>query len=129
MFGRNIAFKLTFGVVLTVLVAMAIYAFFSIRSESRSLLTEVERHATQLSDAVKSDTEYDMLHNDRTRIQDSISRIGVQEVVSGPYRLQEEIDGRVVGVLGVIGPTRMPYEQVLAVVECTSSLVSNLVTH
>lgn len=33
------------------------------------------------------------------------------------------------GVVGVIGPTRMPYEKILSVVECTSSLVSNLVTH
>jgi len=33
------------------------------------------------------------------------------------------------GVVGVIGPTRMPYEKILAVVECTSSLVSNLVAH
>jgi transcriptional regulator of heat shock response len=28
--------------------------------------------------------------------------------------------------VGVIGPTRMPYEKVIAVVDCTSSLVSNL---
>jgi heat-inducible transcriptional repressor len=33
------------------------------------------------------------------------------------------------GVLGVIGPTRMPYEKILAVVECTSSLVSNLLNN
>jgi heat-inducible transcriptional repressor len=37
--------------------------------------------------------------------------------------------GQLEGVLGVIGPTRMPYEKILAVVECTSSLVSNLVAH
>ena len=81
MLGRSIAFKLTFGVVLTVLVAISIFAFFSIRSESRSMLAEVERHATQLSDAVKSDTEYDMLHNDRERIHESIRRIGQQESI------------------------------------------------
>ena len=33
------------------------------------------------------------------------------------------------GVVGVIGPTRMPYEKILAVVEFTSSLVSNLAPH
>jgi two-component system NtrC family sensor kinase len=81
MLGRKIAFKLTFGVVLTVLVAIAIFAYFNIRSESRSLLTEVERHASQLSDAVKSDTEYDMLRNDRERIHESIRRIGQQESI------------------------------------------------
>ncbi len=33
------------------------------------------------------------------------------------------------GVVGVIGPTRMPYEKVLALVDCTSSLVSSLIAH
>jgi heat-inducible transcriptional repressor len=36
---------------------------------------------------------------------------------------------QVQGVVGVIGPTRMPYEKILAVVEFTSSLVSNLTSH
>lgn len=34
--------------------------------------------------------------------------------------------GHVEGVVGVIGPTRMPYEKVVALVDCTSSLVSRL---
>lgn len=81
MLHRNIGFKLTFGVVLTVLLAIGIFAGFNIRSQSRSLLSEVERHANQLSDAVKSDTEYDMLRNDRERIHESIRRIGQQESI------------------------------------------------
>jgi len=36
---------------------------------------------------------------------------------------------QVEGVVGVIGPTRMPYEKILTVVEFTSSLVSNLTSH
>ena len=35
--------------------------------------------------------------------------------------------GHVEGVVGVIGPTRMPYEKIVALVDCTSSLVSRLV--
>jgi two-component system NtrC family sensor kinase len=81
MLGRKIGFKLTFGVVLTVLFAICIFAYFNIQSERTSLLTEVERHANQLSEAVKSDTEYDMLHNDRERIHESIRRIGEQESI------------------------------------------------
>ena len=81
MLGRKIGFKLTFGVILTVLIAIVIFAFFNIQSETKSLLSEVERHANQLSDAVKSDTEYDMLHNDRERIHESIRRIGQQESI------------------------------------------------
>jgi two-component system NtrC family sensor kinase len=78
MLGKKIGFKLTFGVVLTALVAIGIFAWFNIQSQSKSLLSEVERHARQLSEAVKSDTEYDMLRNDRERIHESIRRIGQQ---------------------------------------------------
>jgi two-component system NtrC family sensor kinase len=81
MLNRKIGLKLTFGVVLTVLVAIAIFAYFNIQFEQASLLAEVERHANQLSEAVKSDTEYDMLQNDRQRIHDSINRIGGQEAI------------------------------------------------
>ncbi len=42
-------------------------------------------------------------------------------VVSAPY----EIDGRVVGTLGVIGPTRMAYDRMIEIVDITSRLVSN----
>ncbi|MDR0458462.1 MAG: heat-inducible transcriptional repressor HrcA [Burkholderiaceae bacterium] len=42
-------------------------------------------------------------------------------LVSAPY----EVDGEVVGTLGVIGPTRMPYERVIQIVDITSRLVGN----
>ena len=42
-------------------------------------------------------------------------------VVSAPY----EVDGRVVGTLGVIGPTRMAYSRMVQIVDITSRLVSN----
>jgi heat-inducible transcriptional repressor len=42
-------------------------------------------------------------------------------IVSAPY----EVDGQVVGTLGVIGPTRMPYERMIQIVDITSKLVSN----
>ena len=32
------------------------------------------------------------------------------------------------GVIGVIGPTRMPYEKVIAIVDYTSRMVSNILT-
>jgi two-component system NtrC family sensor kinase len=81
MLNRKIGFKLTFGVVLTVLLAISIFAYFNIQSERKSLLNEVERHAIQLSEHVKSDTEYDMLNNDRERIHQSIRRIGNQDSI------------------------------------------------
>ena len=42
-------------------------------------------------------------------------------VVSAPY----EVDGKVVGTLGVIGPTRMAYNRMIQIVDITSRLVSN----
>ncbi|MCH7344483.1 heat-inducible transcriptional repressor HrcA [Pelomonas sp. CA6] len=42
-------------------------------------------------------------------------------IVSAPY----EVDGEVVGTLGVIGPTRMAYERMIQIVDITSRMVSN----
>lgn len=42
-------------------------------------------------------------------------------VVSAPY----EANGQIVGTLGVIGPTRMPYDRVIQIVDITARLVSN----
>ncbi len=42
-------------------------------------------------------------------------------VVTAPY----EVNGRVLGTLGVIGPTRMAYERVIPIVEVTSKLLSS----
>jgi len=83
MLNSKIGLKLTFGVVLTLLVVISIFAYFNIQSDNKSLLMEVERHATQFSAHLKSDMGYDMLHNDRVRIQDSIRRIGSQGTISG----------------------------------------------
>ncbi len=46
-------------------------------------------------------------------------------VVSAPY----EVDGQVVGTLGVIGPMRMPYDKMIQIVDITSKLVSNALSH
>jgi len=35
----------------------------------------------------------------------------------------------VVGTLGVIGPTRMPYDRMIQIVDITSKLVSNALSH
>ncbi|RZU02154.1 heat-inducible transcriptional repressor HrcA [Rivibacter subsaxonicus] len=42
-------------------------------------------------------------------------------VVSAPY----EVDGQVVGTLGVIGPTRMAYDRMIQIVDVTSRLVTH----
>ena len=45
-------------------------------------------------------------------------------VVSAPY----EVDGQIVGTVGVIGPTRMPYERMIQLVDITSRLVGHALT-
>jgi heat-inducible transcriptional repressor len=82
----------------------------------------------QLFDAFKQKRE--ILH----LLDKSISAEGVQifigqesgysvfddcSVVSAPYA----VDGRVLGVLGVIGPTRMAYERVIPIVDITAKLL------
>src|SRR3990167_1177398 len=46
-------------------------------------------------------------------------------IVSAHY----EVDGQVVGTLGVIGTMRMPYDRMIQIVDITSRLVSNALSH
>jgi len=45
-------------------------------------------------------------------------------VITAPY----ESNGKIVGTLGVIGPTRMAYERVIPIVDLTAKLLSNAMT-
>jgi heat-inducible transcriptional repressor len=46
-------------------------------------------------------------------------------IVVAPYGA----DGKVIGALGVIGPTRMAYERVIPIVDITARLVSSALSH
>ena len=46
-------------------------------------------------------------------------------IITAPYG----VDGKVVGTLGVIGPTRMSYERVIPIVDITARLLSNALSH
>ncbi|MCS6786643.1 MAG: heat-inducible transcriptional repressor HrcA [Thiobacillaceae bacterium] len=46
-------------------------------------------------------------------------------VITAPY----EVDGEVVGTLGVIGPTRMAYERVIPIVDITARLLSSALSY
>ena len=90
-------------------------------------LSDIEK-LRQLFDAFQQKRE--ILH----LLDKSISAEGVQifigqeagysvlddcSVISAPY----SVDGRVLGVLGVIGPTRMAYERVIPIVDVTAKLL------
>jgi heat-inducible transcriptional repressor len=69
--------------------------------------------------------------DDETKKEETIGNIKITvqinalSVVSAPY----EVDGQVVGTLGVIGPTRMPYDRMIQIVDITSKLVTNALSH
>jgi len=46
-------------------------------------------------------------------------------VVTAPYG----VNGKVVGTLGVVGPTRMAYQRVIPIVDITAKLLSNALSH
>ena len=46
-------------------------------------------------------------------------------VVTAPY----EVEGKVVGTVGVIGPTRMAYERVIPIVDITAKLLTSALSH
>ena len=46
-------------------------------------------------------------------------------VITAPY----EVDGKIVGTVGVIGPIRMAYERVIPIVDITAKLLSNALSH
>ena len=46
-------------------------------------------------------------------------------VIAAPY----EVDGQIVGSVGVIGPTRMAYERVIPIVDITARLLSSALTY
>ncbi|MHB1687079.1 MAG: sensor histidine kinase [Ignavibacteriaceae bacterium] len=77
MFNK-IGFKLILAVGLTALLTIGIFSYFNIHSHTTSLLAEVEQGANQLSETVIHSTRYDMLLNQRDRINKIINTIGEQ---------------------------------------------------
>lgn len=57
--------------------------------------------------------------------ESGLAPLDEMSVVTAPY----EVNGRVVGTLGVIGPTRMAYDRVVPIVELTSKLLSSALAH
>ena len=56
--------------------------------------------------------------------ESGVSPLDECSVITAPY----EVDGQVVGTVGVIGPTRMAYERVIPIVDITAKLLSSMLT-
>lgn len=90
---KKIGFRLIFVVAFTSLVIIGVFAYFNVKSQSNNLIAEVERHANQLGETVVSSTRFDMMLNQRDRIQQTINSIGTQPQIR---------DVRIINKLGEI---------------------------
>jgi heat-inducible transcriptional repressor len=57
--------------------------------------------------------------------ESGFSALGECSVIASPY----ESEGKVIGTLGVIGPTRMAYDEVISVVDITARLLSQALSN
>ncbi len=72
---KKIGLKLISVVGLTAMTIIGIYTYINIQSQSRVLLTEMERHANQLSETLKKSIHHEMLSYHPDHIQESLSNI------------------------------------------------------
>ena len=83
-------------------------------------LIELTERRDVLSDALSRP-------NDQSGLQITIGGENAQEELSDFTLVTSEYHvGGLKGVIGIIGPTRMPYEKVIAIVDSTSSLVNRI---
>jgi heat-inducible transcriptional repressor len=82
------------------------------------LLEEEDRLYKLLSDDLDRRAKVKIGHENKDQLIHDCS------VVTASY----EIAGRTVGVIGVLGPTRMEYARVLPLVEHTAAILSELLT-
>ncbi len=74
----------------TVIIILAVFAYFSIQFQSDNLIAEVERHANQLSETIKHSTKFDMLANRRDHVHNIINRIGEEPSIKNLRILNKE---------------------------------------
>lgn len=89
MFNK-IRFKLILAVGVTTIIIISIYSYINIVSQSKALLKEVEGHAHQLSETIKSSTHQYMLANHRDNLHESINAVGKHLGICGIRILNKE---------------------------------------
>jgi two-component system NtrC family sensor kinase len=76
---HKISNKLIIAVGSVAITIIAIFSYFIIESQKKALIQQIEHHANQLSETVKSGTRYDMLLNQRDRVHRIIDSMGKQD--------------------------------------------------
>ncbi|MGQ0563275.1 MAG: heat-inducible transcriptional repressor HrcA [Gemmatimonadota bacterium] len=92
---------------------------FSTEDRLKSLIELTEER--ELLAGILSTREHDRLPMITIGTENTEPRLNRFTLVTSEYRM-----GNVSGVLGILGPTRMPYEKVAAIVEHTSRLMSEM---
>lgn len=128
---------------ISVLMEAAVQAGTEVEAENEPLVVSGERKLLGVSDlatdVAKLRRMFDLFEH-KTRLMQlldsSIGSQGVQIFIGGESQLVPiddmsmvvapyQVDGKVVGTLGVVGPTRMAYERVIPIVDITAKLLSN----
>ncbi|MBI5808619.1 MAG: HAMP domain-containing protein [Ignavibacteriales bacterium] len=87
---KSISSKLILVVGVTVVLIISIYTYLNIKNQTTVLLSEVERHANQLSEMMKNSTEDLMMRNDREKIQLLVEKIGKNPGINSIRILNKE---------------------------------------
>ncbi|MFA5805610.1 MAG: ATP-binding protein [Melioribacteraceae bacterium] len=93
IFGK-ISLKLIGVVSATAILIIGVYSYFNIKSRSDVLLSEMKRHANQLSESVKNSTHNLMLLNQRDLIREVVNRIGKDPTIDNVRILNK--DGEII---------------------------------
>lgn len=87
---NKIGTKLILIVSSAIILILFFFAYFSISFQSENLISEVERHADQLSETIRHSTRFDMLANRRDHVHNIINRIGEEEGIKNLRILNKE---------------------------------------
>jgi len=86
----KIGTKLILIVSITIALILSLFAYFSVKYQTQNLISEVERHANQLSETIRHSTRFDMLANRREHVHNIINRIGDEEGITNLRILNKE---------------------------------------
>ncbi len=78
---NKIGTRLILAVSLTVIIIIGVFAYYNIQTQSNNLITEVERHANQLSETIKNTMQFDMLQNHREHITRVMNSVGEEKCI------------------------------------------------
>ena len=91
---------------------------------ARRAISEMKLRAIQRTQEYRKEVDT-QLSDVRREVQSGQDKLKAMGEELARTQVKAPVDGQVVGTLGVIGPTRMPYDRMIQIVNITSRLVSN----